>query len=186
MGNCIMNKAVFLDRDGVLNRSIIKKGKPYPPSSLPELEILPGVEEGLSLLKKAGFLLIGATNQPDVARGIQRQQVVEAINWKLVQVLNLDDILVCYHDNQDNCPCRKPKPGLLLAAAEKYRIDLETSFMVGDRWKDIEAGRQAGCRTIFIEANYRERKPVPPADCMAHDLISAAHWILKQLNSILV
>jgi D-glycero-D-manno-heptose 1,7-bisphosphate phosphatase len=177
-----MRKAVFLDRDGVLNRSITQKGKPSPPASLAELEILPGVREGLAELRKAGFLLIGATNQPDVARGRQQREVVEIINQNLVRELALDDMLVCYHDDQNDCDCRKPKPGLLFQAAKKYQINLADSFMVGDRWRDVEAGRQAGCRTIFIDAGYQERQPDPPAHFTSRDLKTAAAWILMQMN----
>lgn len=175
-----MKKAVFLDRDGVLTRSVIKMGKPFPPSSLAELEILPGVEEGITLLKNAGFLLVGATNQPDVARGTQRREVVETINQKIIEELALEDILVCFHDDKDQCGCRKPKPGLLLMAAQRYKIDLQASFMIGDRWRDIEAGHRAGCRTIFIDAGYKERKPDQPADFSTGDLLTAAQWIFRQ------
>jgi D-glycero-D-manno-heptose 1,7-bisphosphate phosphatase len=138
------------------------------------------VAEGLALLNKAQFLLLGATNQPDVARGTQRREVVEAINQKLIEELALEDILVCFHDDKDQCGCRKPKPGLLLMAAERYQIDLQASFMIGDRWRDIEAGHRAGCRTIFIDAGYQERKPDQPADFSTGDLLTAAQWILKQ------
>src|SRR5262249_18704504 len=131
-------RAAFLDRDGVLNRASIKDGK--PPASPAELEILPDVPDALRALKASGLLLIGATNQPDVARGIQRRDVVEAINAKLCASLPLDDLLVCFHDDRDDCACRKPRPGLLLEAAAKHGIDLTASYMVGDRWRDVGAG----------------------------------------------
>lgn len=171
-------RAVFLDRDGVLNRSVVRGGKPYPPASVEELEILPGVPEALRKLRESGFLLIGATNQPDVARGTQSREVVETIHIALLSALPLDEILVCYHDHSDNCRCRKPKPGLLLEAANKYSISLEASFMVGDRWRDIEAGRSAGCRTVFIDYGYAEKYAGNPPDLTAISLIGAVDWIL--------
>lgn len=150
------NRAVFLDRDGVLNKAIIRDGKPYPPASLNEVVILPGVKFALPILKREGFFLIGITNQPDVARGKQNREVVESINNYLLNQLPVLEIFVCYHDNNDNCDCRKPKPGLILQAAKKYKIDLTQSYMVGDRWKDIGAGKRAGCKTIFIDYQYDE------------------------------
>jgi len=171
-------RAVFLDRDGVLNRSVVRGGKPYPPASVAELEILPGVPEALRKLKESGFLLVAATNQPDVARGTQSREVVEKIHVALLSALPLDEILVCYHDDGDNCRCRKPRPGLLLQAAEKFSISLAASFMVGDRWKDVEAGRNAGCRTVFIDYGYEEKFPGNPPDFIAPSLIGAVDWIL--------
>ena len=173
-----LKRAVFVDRDGVLNRAVIRDGRPYPPSTLEEFEILPGVTEAIVRLRDAGFLVIGATNQPDVARGTQRREVVEAMNARLLEEMPIVDILVCYEDG-DDCPRRKPNPGLLLEAAETYIIDLAASFMIGDRWRDVEAGRRAGCRTVFIDLGYTERKPDPPADHTAADLPAAAAWIVS-------
>lgn len=150
------NRAVFLDRDGVLNKAIIRDGKPYPPTSLNETVIVSGAKYALPVLKRDGFFLIGITNQPDVARGKQKREVVESINNYLLRQIPIQEIFVCYHDNNDNCDCRKPKPGLIFQAAKKYEINLTKSYMVGDRWKDIEAGRQAGCKTIFIDYKYNE------------------------------
>jgi D-glycero-D-manno-heptose 1,7-bisphosphate phosphatase len=176
-----VHRAVFLDRDGVINRAIVRKGRPYPPSNVDELEILPGVPEAVRKLQGAGFLLFGATNQPDVARGTQRREVVEAIHARLLAEIPIDRILVCYEDG-DDCPRRKPNPGLLLEAAATYAIDLPASYMVGDRWRDVEAGRRAGCRTVFIDLGYDERQPDPPADHIAADLAGAADWILSDLE----
>jgi D-glycero-D-manno-heptose 1,7-bisphosphate phosphatase len=176
------NRAVFLDRDGVLNRAVIRDGRPYPPATLEVFEILPGVPEAVRRLHDAGFLLIGATNQPDVARGTQRREVVEAMNARLLAETAITAILVCYEDGED-CPRRKPNPGLLLEAAETYAIDLAASFMVGDRWRDVEAGRRAGCRTIFLDRGYAERRPDPAADYTTADLPSATDWILSQDRS---
>jgi D-glycero-D-manno-heptose 1,7-bisphosphate phosphatase len=154
-----MTKAVFLDRDGVINRAIVRDGKPYPPADLSQLEILPGVEAALKALKADGYLLVVVTNQPDVARGTTPREVVEAINAHLGAHLPIDEFRTCYHDSGDGCDCRKPLPGSILAATSKYAIDLTESTMVGDRWRDIEAGQAAGCRTIFIDYSYQEKQP---------------------------
>ena len=154
-----LKKAVFLDRDGVINRSVVRDGKPYPPSSIEEVEILPRVREALEKLRKSGFLLICVTNQPDVARGTQNREAVEAIHKFLLKSLWLDEISVCYHDDNDKCQCRKPLPGMLLNAGKKFSIDLKESYMVGDRWRDIDAGIAAGCRTFFIDYGYDEKRP---------------------------
>jgi D-glycero-D-manno-heptose 1,7-bisphosphate phosphatase len=173
-------RAIFLDRDGVLNAAIIKNGKPYPPASLAELVIPEGVQEALTALKSAGFMLIGATNQPDVARGTTTRDLVEAINEKLVGALALDEIRVCYHDDSDQCECRKPLPGLLTRAAEDHGIDLQKSVMVGDRWKDIAAGQNAGCKTVWLNYSYQEAAPKVPPDLTTSSLINAANWILQE------
>jgi len=171
-------RAVFLDRDGVLNRAIVRNGKSYPPANLNELEILPGVAEACRDLRTAGFLMIMVTNQPDVARGTQTREGVDAINQVLLNRLALDDIKVCFHDNSDCCACRKPAPGLLLEAAREWDIHLPESFMVGDRWKDVEAGRRAGCKTIFVDHGYQEKRP-QDHDYLADSLGEAANWILN-------
>lgn len=175
-----LNRAVFLDRDGVLNRAVVRDGKPYPPSSVEELELLPGVAEALGRLKEAGFLLIGATNQPDVARGTMRREVVAAINAAVLAALPLDEMLVCHHDDGDRCACRKPRPGLLMEAAARHVIDLKASFMIGDRWRDIEAGQNAGCATILIDNGYDERSPKDPPDLTVGSLVEGVNWILHK------
>jgi D-glycero-D-manno-heptose 1,7-bisphosphate phosphatase len=171
-------RAVFLDRDGVINRAVVRDGLPYGPDLVDELEILPGVKEALSRLRDAGFRLVVVTNQPDVARGTRRREEVEAMNAALAAALALDDIRVCYHDDADNCTCRKPKPGMLEDAARDAGLDLSRSFMVGDRWRDVGAGRRAGCTTIFIDHNYAERRPERP-DAIVGSLPEAADWILS-------
>jgi D-glycero-D-manno-heptose 1,7-bisphosphate phosphatase len=170
-----LRRAVFLDRDGVLNRAFVRDGKPYPPASLEELEILPGVPEALARLRQAGFLLIVVTNQPDVARGTQRRERVEAINDALTSALPLDEVVTSYEDGDS--PRRKPNPGMLLEAAERHRIDLACSFMIGDRWKDVEAGRRAGCRTVFIDYGYRETFQCAAADFTTRQIAAAAAWV---------
>lgn len=173
--------AVFLDRDGVINRSIVREGKPYPPASTEELEILPGAREGLQALRDAGYLLICVTNQPDVTRGTQRRETVEAINEILASSLPLNEIVVCYDDGDS--PRRKPNPGMLLEAAERHGIDLSASIMIGDRWKDIEAGARAGCRTVFLDYGYAETYRAGPPDRTARSLAEAVPWILKSATS---
>jgi len=177
-----MPRAVFLDRDGVINRAIVRQRRPYPPSTPAELEVLPGVDRALTALKQAGFLLIVVTNQPDVARGTTQKEVVEAINSSLASKLPIDEFFTCFHDNVDDCECRKPKPGALLAAAEKHGIDLAASFMVGDRWRDIEAGYRAGCQTLFIDYGYDEKQP-DQFDFKVSSLLEAATEILKTLEN---
>ena len=171
-------RAVFVDRDGVLNRAVMRDGKPYPPASLIEFEILPGVRETLLRLRDAGFLLIVATNQPDVAMGSQRREVVEAMHAQLMNQLPLDDIKVCWELDHPNCTCYKPKPGMLLAAAFERDIDLAHSYMVGDRWRDVGAGKAAGCFTILIDRGYAEPLHETP-DATCADLQEAAAIVLR-------
>jgi D-sedoheptulose 7-phosphate isomerase len=172
------HRAVFLDRDGVINRVFVRQGKPHPPRNLQELEILPGVSEALHDLKQHGYELLLVTNQPDVSRGKQQQKTVEAIHQALSSQLPLDDILVCFHSDEDACNCRKPLPGMLRDGAQKHNVDLAASFMVGDRWRDIEAGHRAGCKTIFVDHGYNERAPDPLPDHRVQSLREAADWIL--------
>jgi D-glycero-D-manno-heptose 1,7-bisphosphate phosphatase len=172
-------RAVFLDRDGVLNEAVVRDGRPYPPDSLENLRMVPDAPAALADLKKAGFLLVVVTNQPDVARGAQSKAAVEEMNAALAAQLPIDDFFVCWHQDGDQCACRKPKPGLLLEAAKRHGIDLPSSFLIGDRWRDIDAGASAGCRTILIERHYRERQPAANPDFRAVSLEDAAKWILK-------
>lgn len=174
-----LRPAVFLDRDGVLNRAVVRDGKPFPPSGLEELELLPEVASSLLDLKAHGFALFVITNQPDVARGNQTRETVEGIHQALASSLPIDDIFVCYHDDADHCACRKPLPGLLLEAQRKHNIDLSRSFVVGDRWRDIDAGHSAGCKTVLIDYGYRERKPAQPPEATVRSLREAADWIVS-------
>jgi D-glycero-D-manno-heptose 1,7-bisphosphate phosphatase len=177
--NAPRGAAVFLDRDGVLNEAVVRDGRPYPPDSLQTLRLCDGVAEGLSALHGAGYRLIVVTNQPDVGAGRQPQPTVEAIHDHMRQLLPLDDVRVCYHTDANGCECRKPKPGMLLDAAADWQIDLGRSFMVGDRWRDIEAGRAAGCRTILIGAGYAER-PATGFDWHVESLLEASRVILNE------
>ncbi len=174
-----MKRAVFLDRDGVINRAVVRDGKPFPPDSLKELEILPGVAEALADLRAAGFVNVIVTNQPDVATGKQSREVVEAMHGFLLSALPIDAVKVCYHTDPDNCACRKPKPGMLLEAARELSIDLDASFMVGDRWRDVGAGQAAGCKCFFLDCGYAEKRPEKPYIAVK-SLIEAGDLILNK------
>jgi D-glycero-D-manno-heptose 1,7-bisphosphate phosphatase len=156
----VNQRAVFLDRDGVLNRPVIRDGLPFPPANLGEFQLYPGVAAGCQQLKNAGFLLVVVTNQPDVGRGTQSGDSVEAMHVKLrAEIPTLDDIEVCFHagsSHGESCDCRKPKPGMLVRAAATHHIDLPRSFLVGDRWRDVDCAHAAGCRAVFIDHGYRE------------------------------
>jgi D-glycero-D-manno-heptose 1,7-bisphosphate phosphatase len=173
-------RAVFLDRDGVINQAIVRDGKPYPPQSVGQLTIMPGAAAALQSLKQAGFLLIVVTNQPDIARGKQTLAAVEAIHQLLRQTLPLDDFFLCPHDDADRCECRKPRPGLLVQGADKHHIDLSRSFMVGDRWRDIEAGAAAGCATVWIDFGYQEKRSSIEPTAIVNSLQRAVDWILER------
>jgi D-sedoheptulose 7-phosphate isomerase len=179
-------QAVFLDRDGVLNDAIIRDGKPFPPATLEELHIPPGTANALGRLKDSDFLLVVVSNQPDVARGTQQRSTVEEMHRYLRAELPLDDVLTCFHDDSDACDCRKPQPGLLLRAAQQHGIDLSRSYVTGDRWRDIDAGARAGCRTVLIDRGYTERPPANGPDARVESLPEAIDWILgfeRSLNA---
>lgn len=174
-----VRRAVFLDRDGVINEAKIKSGKPHPPTSVDELRILPGVPDALGQLRELGYTNIVVTNQPDVSRGITTKEIVQAINEKIQRDLPVDAIFTCWHDRQDYCECRKPKPGMLIQAARQLGIELNQSFMVGDRWSDVDAGQASGCRSIFVDYGYSEPKPKNP-DFTCNSLTEAVRWIQAQ------
>ena len=171
--------AVFLDRDGVVNEVVVRNGKPHPPDDAASLRIPPGTGEALARLKERGYLLLVVTNQPDVARGRQERDVIEEMNRRLRAELPLDEVLTCYHDDADECECRKPKPGLIKRAARQHGIDLGRSYLIGDRWRDIDAGANAGCKTILIDRGYAERAPASAPDVRVDSLSRAVDWILK-------
>jgi D-glycero-D-manno-heptose 1,7-bisphosphate phosphatase len=175
-----MTRAVFLDRDGVLNAAILDaRGRPLPPRSAAEFSILPGVREGCAALRAAGFRLICITNQPDIARGTADIAFVDRVNAEVAEACGLDALYVCPHDDADDCNCRKPKPGMLLRGRREFGIDLAASFMVGDRFRDVEAGQAAGVRTVFIDYAYPEPRPARPADFSCGALGEAVAWILQ-------
>jgi D-glycero-D-manno-heptose 1,7-bisphosphate phosphatase len=173
------NKAVFFDRDGVLNFSEIKNRKPYPPKNADNLIIVENAKELLNELKNQKFLLICITNQPDFSRGTRTLQNIQQSNDKVSKTLNLDDLFCCLHDNKDNCSCRKPKPGMIFEAEKKWNIDLTKSFLIGDRKSDIEAGISANLKTIFIDYDYDEEKP-NKYDFKCSNLQQAVSFILNE------
>ncbi len=163
--------AVFLDRDGVINRSNVIEGKPYAPRRLADFRLLPGAVAAVERLRAAGFKVVVVTNQPDIGNGLVDAAEVEAMHARLRQRMSVDDIRVCPHRQTDGCACRKPAPGMLLAAAAEHGIDLSASYMVGDRNSDIVAGAEAGCYTLLIRRGYFEtvtRRPSRYARSLAH------------------
>jgi len=173
-----LSPAVFLDRDGVLNRTVVRDGITHPPDSLAEFELLPGVPEAVQRLADAGFKLVVVTNQPDVARGLQKRETVEEMNALLCRTLPILGVMACYHDNADACACRKPKPGMLLDAARRFGLDVARSYLVGDRWSDVAAGQAAGCRaSVLIATPFSRRERCTP-DHVAADLGEAVGWIM--------
>ena len=174
------SRAVFLDRDGVLNQALVSNGKPGAPRNLDEFVIPPDRLACLKELKRWGFALIVVTNQPDFARGRQPLVALEEMHRRLQAVLPVDDVLVCLHDQADNCQCRKPRPGLLMEAQRRHDLDLSRSFLIGDRWKDVDAGNAAGCKTVFIDYNYHERGPSTEPSVRVSSLRGAVNWIGAQ------
>lgn len=154
-----MEKAVFLDRDGVLNQTKLNLGKPVAPLLFDEFFLVDDASSAVSKLSEAGFQIVIVTNQPEISRGRLSWQVLEKMHGKIRADLNINHIYVCPHDDNDFCNCRKPKPGLLIQASQDLGIDLSTSYLVGDRWRDVEAGQRAGCKCIHIDKNYLEDKP---------------------------
>jgi D-glycero-D-manno-heptose 1,7-bisphosphate phosphatase len=168
--------AVFLDRDGVLTEAFVRDGVPTPPRTLAEFRVLPGVTEACSALRRVGFVLVAVTNQPDIARGTHARAEVDEMNQRLCSLVPLDEICVCPHDDADGCTCRKPKPGMLLDAADRLGLDLARSFSVGDRWRDIEAALRAGVTAIHVDRHYNEQPP-SGAHAVVADMPEAAAWI---------
>lgn len=172
-----LKPAVFLDRDGVINRIVVgADGIPRPPASTEDVELLLGVEDACDRLRALGHVLVVVTNQPDVARGTQSRAVVDDINTLVCSLVGIDHVRVCFHDDGDGCACRKPQPGLIVDAARDLGIDLTVSFMVGDRSRDIEAGRRAGCLTVLVGDGYGEQLSSQP-DAKLPSLADAATWI---------
>ncbi len=174
--------AVFLDRDGVINRSPVRNGKPYAPRRLEEFRLLPGVARATLRLRQAGFLIVVVTNQPDIGNGRVAAATVAAMHQKLRQRLAPDAIEMCPHAQGDGCACRKPRPGLLNRAARRFGIDFARSFLVGDRWSDVVAGQAVGCYTIFVDRGYRDGRPVSP-DAVVASLPAAASLIIELASS---
>jgi D-glycero-D-manno-heptose 1,7-bisphosphate phosphatase len=169
--------AVFLDRDGVLIYTHVVAGKPYAIRDAAEYQLLTGVQEACLHLKKAGFMLVVVTNQPDLDNQLVTPETMRAIHARLREDLPLDGIYVCPHDKRRGCSCRKPQPGMLAQAAQELALDLKNSWMVGDRASDVAAGNSAGCRAVFIDCGYGEPKPESP-DAIACSLAEASKIIL--------
>jgi D-glycero-D-manno-heptose 1,7-bisphosphate phosphatase len=171
--------AAFLDRDGVLNEVEVRNGTPHPPAGVDELRLLPGVVEACHRLRGLGFALVVVTNQPDIARGKQTRDEVDRMHDALRRWLPVDEIVVCAHDDIDDCRCRKPRPGMMLDAAARLDLDLAESVCVGDRWRDVEAGKRAGVTAIFVDRGYGERRPMD-ADVVVASLPDAVKFIESQ------
>ena len=173
-----LRPAVFLDRDGVINKTFLREGVSHPPAHLGDFEFLPGVLQATRRLEEAGWPLVVVTNQPDVARGVQTCEQVEAMHRHLHEHLPVLEVVTCYHDNADHCLCRKPRPGMLIAAARRWGLDLTRSVMVGDRWSDVVAGQAAGCTAILVKTPQSAVERCHPDHCV-NDLSEAAAWILE-------
>ena len=154
MSDSQMKRAVFLDRDGVVNEVVFRNGEVASPRSLEEFTWTEDIQKAINQLKSASFLVFIITNQPDIARKKMDPLFLDQVSKLIHQELPIDEIVVCPHDNQDNCPCRKPKPGMILTLAQKWNIDLSQSFLIGDSWKDMSAGKAANCKTILIQRDY--------------------------------
>jgi len=174
-----MVRAIFLDRDGVINANLERDGKPVAPRSMAEFRILPGAVEAAQKLKEAGYLLVVVTNQPDVVNGLTPRATVDAMHQAIRQQLPIDDIMICFHAEADGCSCRKPKPGMIIEAAAKHGIELAGSYVVGDRWRDVLAGQAAGCKTIFVDYGYVQERAATP-DHVVASLAQAAGIILQK------
>jgi D-glycero-D-manno-heptose 1,7-bisphosphate phosphatase len=178
-----MGAAVFLDRDGVLSRSLVKDGKAYAPRALKDFRLLPRAADSVKRLQIAGFIVIVVTNQPDIGNELVSRAVVDAMNDRLKSRTSIDDLEVCPHRQDEGCSCRKPKPGMLLKAAQRHGIDLKRSFMVGDRASDISAGQAVGCRSVFIDRRYSESPPHAP-DASVRSLTAAVDFIIHQTTTL--
>jgi len=172
-------RAVFLDRDGVLTVPQFRDGRSFAPRCLEDFRLYENAAEATAQMKAAGFRLIVVTNQPDVGYGRTPLDTVEEMHRRLTALLPVDAIEACYHRHDADCDCRKPKAGMLHRAAAQFGIDCTRSFMIGDRASDVKAGRAAGCRTIFIDLDYRDEHPAG-ADFVVKSLVEAADVVLRE------
>jgi D-glycero-D-manno-heptose 1,7-bisphosphate phosphatase len=171
-------KAVFLDRDGVIVIPQFRDGRSFAPVRLEDFQIYPEAHAALTALKSAGFLIIVVTNQPDVGKGVISLATIEGMHRVLTHELPIDAVKACYHTQKEGCRCRKPSPGMLLDSAEEFGVSLPDSFMVGDRASDIQAGRAAGCRTVFIDLGYTSEAKPDNATYVVRTISEAAEIIL--------
>jgi len=174
-----LSKAVFLDRDGVINKPIIIDGKSYAPRLLKDFKIFPKVKSDVKKLKDKGFKVLVITNQPDIGNKLLKKSTLKEMHSILKAKVPLDKIYFCPHTRNDRCKCRKPKPGMIIKASNELKIDLKESYVVGDRKIDIDAGIKAGCKTIFVNNNYYEKKPTKQKKNVK-SLHDAVKYILKK------
>ena len=178
--------AVFVDRDGVLNRAEVRDGKPYAPRKLEQFRLLPGAPAAMQRLRDAGFFIAVVTNQPDLGNGLVTDSIVAAIHERLRARVPLDEIRMCPHSQSAGCDCRKPQPGMLTAAARDHGIDLASSYLIGDRISDVIAGNSAGCYTIFVQRGYAESNGQPvPANAIVRSLPEAVRHILQRMTPVM-
>lgn len=175
----LLYKAVFFDRDGVVNKAIVRNGKPYSPRALEELELYEETREFVTFLSKRAIQAFVVTNQPDIARKKIDWNTLDSIHEAINANMKFTEIFVCPHDDFDRCECRKPKPGAIFELAKRHKIDLKKSFVVGDRWKDIVAGKAAGCKTIFVDWRYNEKCYANP-DFSVRSLVDCFKIIKRQ------
>ena len=175
-----MRRAVFIDRDGVINRSKVVNGKPYAPRQLADFFFFPKVALSVAKLKEEGFLVVVVTNQPDIGNGLVSLEVALAMNERVRQKLKPDDLLCCIHRQDEGCSCRKPKPGMLLTAARRWDINLKSSYMVGDRASDVIAGQSAGCYTILVDRGYADRLNAMPDIRVSSLMMATRHILLRE------
>ena len=154
----MLNKAFFFDRDGIVNKSVLIENKPYPPKNIDDVIINEEIKDLMCYLKGRYYVFV-ITNQPDFSRGKVKKKDIQLVNSYIQNRLPIDEICTCFHDNHHNCNCRKPKIGFFKYLQKKYSINMKSSFMIGDRKSDIDAGNNAGCKTIFVDFNYNETKP---------------------------
>lgn len=173
-------RAVFLDRDGVLNEAVVRDGKAYAPLTLEEFRLIPEAAGEVARLRAAGLLCIVFTNQPEVARGLLSRETLGMMHQRLRAEIPLDDVLVCEHDPAAACACHKPRPGMLCEAATRWGVTLSASFVIGDRWRDVEAGRAAGCFTVLIQRPYSQ---CATAHRCVGDLGEAVDAILRRMEA---
>jgi D-glycero-D-manno-heptose 1,7-bisphosphate phosphatase len=180
----MQRKAVFLDRDGVIAIPEFRDGRSFAARTVEDFRLYPDASPSLHKLKRAGFVLAVVTNQPEVGHGLIRRCDVDEMHAIIARELPVDVIKVCFHRQDDGCHCRKPKPGMLLEAAEELDIDLTQSFMVGDRASDVEAGRAAGCTTVFIDLGYDAELAPRHPDYVVASIAQAAEIILKTVPTV--
>lgn len=147
-----MKKAVFVERDGILNEVQAGPKHPIIPLTLEEFKINPKAKAPLRTLKDAGFVIIVTTNQPGLTRGYQSRRELDLMHDLIRRSFPIDDLFLCGHDEADHCPCRKPRPGLMIEAAFKWHLNLDHSFVISDKWQDAEAARTAGCTSLLLKS----------------------------------